>query len=264
MPSISPGARLLVAVATGALVLGVIPVTAVAGDRWRPDPTDTFQYQLSGTIDTRVDADVFDLDAQETSRSTVRRLQGMGKRVICYIDAGTWESYRPDAHRYPARILGKRVDGWPDERWVDIRQLDILKPIIRDRVDRCAAKGFDAVEYDWMDSYAHPTGFPITRSQQLRFDRWLAWVAHDRGLSVGLKNAGPLVRSLVDRFDFAVTEECFQYHECGMYRPFLDAGKAVFDVEYTLTRDAFCDRARSQGISAIRKQLSLTAWRRPC
>ncbi len=239
---------------------------ASAGDppSWTPRPSDTFQYQLSGAIDTSVHADVLDLDAVETPRGTVRKLHGLGRRVICYVDAGSWESYRPDADRYPSRILGKRVDGWPDERWVDIRKLDVLKPIIRDRVDRCAAKGFDGVEYDWADSYVQDTGFAITRTDQLRFDRWLAWLAHDRGLAVGLKNSGGLVASLVGRFDFAVTEECFQYHECGRYRPFLDAGKAVFDVEYALTRDRFCDRAADLGISAIRKHLSLSAWRRAC
>ncbi|MBX3031807.1 MAG: endo alpha-1,4 polygalactosaminidase [Chloroflexi bacterium] len=252
----------------GCLVLGAQGAAAAdptAGPgRWVPRPTDTFQYQLSGRIDLTVDATVFDLDAFETPRSTIRKIHASGRRAICYIDAGTWESYRPDKGRYPARILGKRVDGWPDERWVDIRRLDILKPIIRDRVDRCARKGFDGVEYDWTDSYLHDTGFPLTRAHQLTFDRWLAWVAHDRGLSVGLKNSGPIVKPLLRHFDFVVTEECFQYHECGLYRPFRQAGKAHFDVEYTLQRHEFCDRARNAGVSAVRKRLSLNAWRRAC
>jgi len=261
----APRRRFVTLLAT-ALCLGALtaPVSAADPEPWIPRPTDTFQYQLSGTIDVSVAATVFDLDALETPRSVVDRIHARGRHVVCYIDAGTWESYRPDADRYPASILGKRVDGWPDERWVDIRQMATLKPIIRARVDQCAAKGFDGVEYDWMDSYDQDTGFPITRADSLRFDRWLAWLAHDRGLSVGLKNSGGLAKALVNRFDFAVTEECFQYHECGMYRPFLDAGKAVFDVEYSLGRDQFCDRAHALGISAIRKHLSLSAWRRAC
>ena len=241
-----------------------VPGTAAAAHRWVPQPTDTFQYQLSGAIDVTVGAKVFDLDALETPRSVIAQLHHRGRRAICYVDAGTWESYRPDADSYPADMLGKPVDGWPDERWVDIRQLATLEPIIRARVDRCAATGFDGVEYDWMDSYDQATGFPISRADSLRFDRWLASLAHARGLSVGLKNSGGLVTALVGRFDFAVTEECFQYHECGLYRPFLDAGKAVFDVEYRLGRDSFCAHARDMGISASRKHLSLSAWRRAC
>jgi len=240
------------------------PVAAATPHRWVPRTTDTFQYQLSGTIDVTVNATVFDIDAEGTSKHTVARLHARGRHAICYIDAGSWEPYRGDAGKYPDTMLGKTVDGWADERWVDIRQLSTLKPIIRHRVDVCAAKGFDGVEYDWTDSYNETTGFPLTRADQLRYDRWLAWLAHDRGMSVALKNSGELVHSLPGRFDFAVTEECFQYHECGLYRPFLDAGRPVFDVEYSLGRDQFCTHARSMGVSASRKHLSLSAWRRPC
>lgn len=241
-------------------------MVAAAGSphRWVPKPSATFQYQLSGTIDVNVDAKVFDVDAFDVSKSTVAKLHTKGKRVVCYVDAGSWETYRPDKGLYPTDILGKVVDGWPDERWVDIRRLDALKPIIRTRVDRCASKGFDAVEYDWTDSYLQDTGFPLTRAHQLAYDRWLAWIAHERGLSVGLKNSGPLVKSLVSRFDFVITEQCFQYRECDLYRPFRDAGKAHFDVEYDLQRDAFCAKARTKSISAIRKHLELGVWRRAC
>ncbi len=238
--------------------------TAAAPHRWVPRPTDTYQYQLSGTIDTSVEATVFDLDAEETSSHVVDRIHARGRHAVCYIDAGSWESYRPDADRYPDSMLGKAVDGWPQERWVDIRQLTNLKPIIRDRVEQCAAKGFDAVEYDWADSYDQSTGFAISRSDSLRYDRWLASIAHAHGMSVGLKNAGGLVKTLVGQFDFSVTEQCFQYHECGLYRPFLDAGKTVFDIEYRLGRASFCAKAHAMGISASRKHLSLSVWRRPC
>lgn len=253
-----------VTLAVASLLMASAGAAAAQPARWVPLPTDTFQYQLSGRIDLSVDAQVFDLDADETPRSVVRAIHASGRRAICYIDAGTWESYRSDKGRYPSSILGKRVDGWPDERWVDIRRLDVLKPILRARVDRCAAKGFDGVEYDWTDSYLHDTGFRISRAHQLRFDRWLAWLAHDRGLSVGLKNSGPLVPRLVGWFDFVITEQCFQYRECGLYRPFRRAGKAHFDVEYRLRTAEFCDRANDAGIVALRKRLALDAWRRPC
>ena len=55
--------------------------------------------------------------------------------VICYMETGAWESYRPDASRYPEEVLGNHVEGFPEERFVDIRQVDVLLPILEARLD---------------------------------------------------------------------------------------------------------------------------------
>ena len=47
-------------------------------------------------------------------------------------------------------------------------------------------------------------------------------------------------------------------------KPFTEAGKSVLVVEYELSRAQFCERARRIGVTAMRKHLSLDAWRRPC
>jgi hypothetical protein len=237
------------------------------GPAWTPAASDAWDYQLaSGTIDLTAltEVDVYDIDAFTVKTSTVTTIHTGGKHAICYIDAGSWESYRPDAGRFPAKVLGKVVPGWPDERWLDIRRPDVLRPILGARLDRCAHKGFDGVEFDWIDGYQQHTGFAITRADQLRFDRWLAMAAHARGLAVGLKNGLGLIPDLLGRYDFAVNEQCFQYHECTRYKPFLDAGKAVFNVEYELAPGSFCARAHELGISAISKHLALGAWRQGC
>jgi hypothetical protein len=65
-------------------------------------------------------------------------------------------------------------------------------------------------------------------------------------------------------FDFAVKEQCRQYKQRGRYRPFLRAGKAIFNAEYDLTSSQFCLRARSLGLSSIRKTLKLGVWRLAC
>ena len=74
---------------------------------------------------------------------------------MCYISAGTWENWRPDAKRFPAVVKGKPDGGWPGERWLDIRRLDILRPLMRERIQRCARKGFDGVEFDNVDAYTN-------------------------------------------------------------------------------------------------------------
>src|SRR5204862_6392901 len=76
-------------------------------------------------------------------------------RTICYLDLA-WEDYRPDGspgRYFPAATLGNVYYGYPQERWVDFRQLGALKPMLDERIRMCAAKGFDAVELDDIDSF---------------------------------------------------------------------------------------------------------------
>ena len=208
-------------------------------------------------------ARLYDVDGFDTERAEVARLHRAGRYVVCYLDVGTAERWRPDHRRFPARVLGAS-NGWPGERWLDVRELALLAPILRARIERCRAKGFDAVEPDNVDGYANDSGFPLTAADQLRFNRWVARAVHAAGLAVALKNDLDQARALAPAFDFAILEQCFQYRECTKARPFLRAGKGVYDVEYELEPAAFCDAARRLGINAMGKRLSLGAWRRPC
>jgi hypothetical protein len=243
---------------------GGLPEARAAEPRWRPTAsTEAWQYQLQGTIDTSVAAPVYIVDGADVPRATVRELHDAGRRVVCYFSAGTYERWRSDADRFPERALGKPVAGWPGERWLDVRR-QALRPIMRDRMRRCRDKGFDAVDPDNVNGYRNPTGFDLKGADQLAYNRWVARTAHELGLAVGLKNDQSQARALEPHFDFAVLEQCFQYSECGKARRFVAAGKPVLDVEYSLSRDRFCDRARELGFAAMRKKRSLKAWRRPC
>ncbi|WP_030558189.1 endo alpha-1,4 polygalactosaminidase, partial [Streptomyces exfoliatus] len=173
---------------------------------------------------------VYDIDGFENSAADVARLHADGRKVICYLNAGAWEDFRPDQKSFPPSVLG-RTNGWDGERWLDIRRLDVLRPIMERRVDMCRTKGFDAVEPDNMDGYLNDTGFPLTAAHQLRYNRLIADLAHRHGMAVGLKNDLPQIPELVDDFDFAVNEQCAQYEECDELTPFIDAGKAVLHAE---------------------------------
>lgn len=241
-----------------ALVLAVL-AAAVHG----PPPHASWQWQLDGRLDPSVPGRVYDVDGFDTSAAQVARLQREGTYVVCYFSAGAWENWRPDRGRFPAATLGAD-NGWPGERWLDVRRLTALAPVLRSRIAMCARKGFDAVEPDNVDGYTNDTGFPLTASDQLAFNRFLARTAHAHGLAVALKNDLEQARALQPSFDFAILEQCFQYRECGSARPFLRAGKAVFDAEYALPRERFCAQAKQLGISAIRKRMSLGPWRQAC
>ncbi len=231
--------------------------------RWVPAPGTAWQWQLTDPVDTSVDVPVYDVDSTYTSAATVAALHSMGRKVICYVNAGAWEDFRPDQQAFPSSVLGDG-DGWPGEKWLDIRQISILEPIMAARFEACRAKGFDGIEADLVDGYTDTTGFPLTAADQLRYDLMLAGLAHGLGLSIGLKNDLDQVPQLVGVFDFAINEQCFQYSECDQLLPFIKAGKAVFEVEYQLSNSQFCAQADEMGFSSMRKNLALDAPRWPC
>jgi hypothetical protein len=242
---------------------GTLPAPVPCAGCWAPDPVTSWQWQLQDAIDTSVDVQMYDVDGFEVSAGTVRTLHDAGRAVVCYISAGSWESFRPDAGDFPNSVKGAG-NGWPGERWLDVRKLRILRPIMRARLDMCDAKGFDAVEFDNVDGHQNRTGFPLTGADQLRYDVFLANEAHRRGMSAVLKNDLGQIRTLLPYFDAALNEQCFQYHECDRLRPFVNAGKGVFTVEYQLELGQFCPQAADLGFNSMRKKLSLRVWRDPC
>ena len=251
------------------LLYALPPVLAARGPQqspswWRPGPGTSWQWQLSGTIDTSIDVDMYDIDLFDTPQSVIDQLHHGGKKVICYVSAGSYEDWRPDKDNYPGEILGHDLDGWPGEKWVDIRRLDTLGPILAARFDLAVTKQCDGIEPDNIDGYTNSTGFPLTAADQLVFNRWLATQAHRRGLSIGLKNDLDQVQQLVNDFDWALNEQCFQYNECDALLPFIQAGKPVFGVEYKGDTADFCPRANAKNFDWLKKKINLDSWRIPC
>ena len=237
-----------------------------ASDWWHPTPGLTWQWQLDEEVDTSVEAVVYDIDLY-ADQSVIDDLHARGVKVICYISVGSWEDWRPDADQFPAEVLGRDYEGWRGEKWLDIRRIDLLAPIMRARLDLCAARGFDGIEPDNIEIYDNKTGFPLTYADQLAYARWLADEAHARGLAIGIKNAPDMVTDSLSFFDFAITEDAFYYDWIEEMLPFIDAGKPVFAAEYTdmdVDFDAACAWGRQHNISFILKNRILTAFRIAC
>lgn len=230
---------------------------------WHPALNTSWQWQFTGTVDQSINVAMYDIDMFDNSANVVQSLHSAGRIVICYIDAGTWENWRPDANKFPPSVLGKN-NGWLGEKWLDIRQLSILEPIMQARINLCKSKGFDGVEFDNVDGYSNKTGFPLTYNDQLTYDTWLANQAHTSGLSVALKNDVDQVKDLLPYFDWALDEQCFQYNECNKLLPFINTNKAVMEVEYKLNTTQFCPKANSLNFNSMKKHLNLGVYRVPC
>ncbi len=237
-----------------------------AADWWRPAPGLTWQWQLDEEVDTSLEAEVYDVDLY-VDQSVINELHSRGVKVICYISVGSWEDKRPDADQFPTEVLGNDYEGWPGERWLDIRRTDLLSPIMQARLDLCKAKGFDGVEPDNIEIYDNDTGFPLTYEDQLAYARWLVDAAHARGLAIGLKNAPDMVTDSLSFFDFAITEDAFYYGWVDKVLPFIAAGKPVFAAEYTdmdVDFNAACAWGRQHNVNFILKNRILTAFRITC
>lgn len=242
------------------------PAPAPDTTRWQPRVSDTWQLQLSGSLDTSYAVAIYDVDLFDTSAQTIGMLQGMGRRVICYFSAGSSEDWRPDFASFKPGDMGNSLSGWPGERWLDTRS-DNVRQIMKLRLDLARSKGCDGVDPDNVDGYTNNPGFPLSAATQLDYNKFLAQEAHARGLAVGLKNDVNQLTDLAPYFDFAVNEQCFQYNECDGYRVFTSNGKPVLQVEYADkyrnntngARDALCKAARAANLRTLVLPLQLNA-----
>ena len=169
--------------------------------------------------------DIYDIDGFLTTAAQVRAIHTTWQaatlphpKTICYLDMA-WEDYRPDASPgqvFPADTLGKVYYGYPQERWVDFRQLDALKPMLRERIAMCARKGFDAVELDDIDSFDPPstTGFHLTPGDAQNFLAYAFNEIHRFGMTALWKNSPYLSAWGRNYTDGAIVEECYVYRQC--------------------------------------------------
>ena len=107
----------------------------------------TWQWQLQGELDTSADVDVYDIDVFDSEPSTIAGLQADGRTVICYFSAGSYESWRPDADEFDPTALGDTLDGFEDERWLDVREVSV-RAVAEGRLDLAVDKGCDGIEPD--------------------------------------------------------------------------------------------------------------------
>jgi hypothetical protein len=234
--------------------------------RWRPTPGSTWQYQLSGTLDSTVDAQVYDLDLYETSSDDIKALHDQQRKVVCYFDTA-YEPGRSDSKALEP-YKGNPVDGWPGQYWLDVRAPAVFDVMLA-RIALAQTKHCDGVEADDVDARSNDPGFPLTAADQQGFIIKISDAAHAHGLAFGLKNDLDEVSALVDHAEFAINEQCFEYEECDSLTPFLRASKPVFNVEYTdgnLTSlgNSICPQAKMAGLSSVIKHLELGPERYGC
>jgi hypothetical protein len=118
---------------------------------------------------------------------------------------------------------------------------------------RCAKDGFDAVEFDNLDSWSRSHHL-LSRGDNKKYAALLVKRAHAAGLAAAQKNWAEWDGTSVG-FDFAVAEQCAQYHECGSY---LEHYLRVLAVEYHPTAFRRACAHWSTKLAIVRRDVDLT------
>ena len=194
-----------------------------------PPAGATPDYQLGGAYDPPAGVGIVARDRTAPPAG--------GIYSICYVNA--FQTQPGELADWPVALLLTGESGdivydpdWPDEAIIDTRDAAGVAAMVTPWISGCADDGFDAVEFDNLDTYTRTDG-ALTRDDNLAVAQLLVQAAHEAGLAAGQKNAAEDASLLRDRagFDFAVTEECAAYDECGAYTAVY--GNAVIAIEYT-------------------------------
>ena len=228
-------------------------------------PPISWQIQLTGTLDTSFDVELYEVDLFDTAPSAIASLHQQGRRVTCYVSVGTDEPWRPDSASFASAALGKPLADYSRERWLDDRDPSV-RSVNAARLALAQQNGCDAVELSNLQAHSQDSGFPISAANELDYAHFLIDTAHGDALSVGASPSDDLVSALAPDLDWGLTEECLAYKNCETWQPLVSASKPVFMIEYGSAPDApvLCPQAAALGFSLVIKRSTLDAFRVGC
>lgn len=139
------------------------PLPPTNGSIWQPKVAATWQIVLlqplqidSSNPSITPDVDVYDIDLFDNPKDTFDALHKLGKKVICYFSAGSYEGNRPDSSSFLKSDKGNELDGWPGEYWLQLNSSNV-RSIMGKRLELAASKGCDGVDPDNVDGFVSPS-----------------------------------------------------------------------------------------------------------
>lgn len=236
-------------------------VQTVPATSWAlPPVSGFFDYQLSGDYSPAA-------DVQVVTRDWFAGTPEPGLYNICYVNA--FQTQPPDDDARP-----DTREGWPEEvvlpdedpQWPGEFVIDLGTPQLRataagfvqQMIDTCVQKGFDAIEFDNLDSYTRFDDLPFGQEEALDYAATITAAAHAANLAVAQKNTVELTRGQALQqvgFDFAVVEECAESTECAAYRGIYEL--RLLAIEYSTEGMLEACRQFGGGVPVLRRDLNL-------
>lgn len=236
-----------------------------------PIPADAaFDYQIGQPYQPPTGVGVVSRDWFDGSAAA-------GIYNICYVNAFQTQDDSPFVDRpdersnWPADLVLDELGedpNWGGEYLIDISTetkrtaaLTHLRPMI----ETCATKGFDAVEFDNLDSWTRFDGTPLEddvpfgKAEAMTFATDLTTLTHGLGMASGQKNTAELTAGQVATigFDFAVVESCGRWNECEVFTDLY--GDQVVAIEYRDVDFTAACAAIGDQVSVVRRDVAVTA-----
>ncbi|KAF2494172.1 hypothetical protein BU16DRAFT_528314 [Lophium mytilinum] len=228
---------------------------------WAPTVNSTWQIVLQNPLELSSDAtsitpdvEVYDIDLFTNSAEVISTLHKLGKKVICYFSAGSYEPDRPDSGDFKDADKGKEMDGWPGEYWLNLNSTNV-RNIMTKRVELAAQKGCDGVDPDNVDGYSNTNGLSLTPADSISFLSFLSNATLAHKLSMGLKNAAAIIDDVLPLVHFSVNEQCAQYSECSNFTAFITHHKPL--LRRQRRRRELQHRHQAHGLGRVGRVLQL-------
>jgi hypothetical protein len=247
--------RLAVIVAVLCGLVGLAVPTYAGAARTLPPTHTDWDYQLGGARPVPAHVGIVERDRLASPLA--------GKYNICYVNGfQTQVEQEKFWHRHHWNLVLKDhgrpvVDSVWGEWLLDTRtpaKRAALAAIMGRWTDRCAHDGFDAVEYDNLDSFSRSHHL-LTKTDNKKYAALLVEKAHAAGLAAAQKNMAEWNGTTVG-FDFAIAEQCGQYRECVSYVHHY--GDHVLAVEYQEKAFHWTCQHYGDRISVVRRNVELT------
>ena len=189
-------------------------------------------------------------------------------RDSCYVNAfqtqPDGDGSRPDlTSNWPSEVVITELEDpeWGGEFLIDISTSELRSTAaahVQQMIETCASKGYNAVEFDNLDSFTRYDDSGFTQADAVEYATLLVTNTHALGLAAAQKNTAELLgfKDAIG-FDFAVVEQCGEFDECEQFSTAYN--EAMVDIEY---QDSSFTNACSAigGTSAVvRRDVGVTA-----
>lgn len=175
------------------------------------------------------------LEPDALSKDDLLQLKNNGNQLSAYISIGTGENWREDYKNLKPYLTNKEWDEWSGERFVRKITPQLIQ-IMKKRIDKVAASGYDWIEFDNMDfafdeiakeKYA----IAVSRADAIAYYQELCAYAQEKDLKVMAKNTLDSIDSF-DGVTFESYENDYNWWDETRLKDFIALNKNCFIVHY--------------------------------